>query len=85
MTGRTIVYTRAAARALSRLPVNVAGLIREKVDRLAIDPDALANNVKALRGVEGYRLRVGDWRILFTIEGDRIIVHAVGPRGSIYG
>lgn len=82
---RTVVVTRPAARALSRMPRNMETLIREKLDLLARDPDALTNNVKALKGIDGYRLRVGDWRVLFTIEADRIIVHDVGPRGSIYG
>ena len=82
---RTIVVTRPAARALSRMPANTETLIREKLRQLAADPGALTNNVTALKGVDGFRLRVGDWRVLFTIEPDKIIVHAVGPRGSIYG
>lgn len=86
MMARQVVYTRAAARALRRMPDDVERLIREKLRLYADDPNALANNVKALRG-EGprYRLRVGDWRVVFTIEPDRVIIHDVGPRGSIYG
>ncbi|WP_081739476.1 type II toxin-antitoxin system RelE/ParE family toxin [Methylobacterium sp. 10] len=83
--GRTIVYTRPAARALARMPANTEALIREKLRTLADDPAALPNNIKALKGAEGFRLRIGDWRVIFTIEPDRVIVHAVGPRGSIYG
>ncbi|MDV2983186.1 UNVERIFIED_CONTAM: type II toxin-antitoxin system RelE/ParE family toxin [Methylobacteriaceae bacterium AG10] len=84
--GRNLVFTRVAARSLSRMPRNTEELIRGKLRQLADDPSALANNVKALKGgEERYRLRVGDWRVLFTIEADRIIVHTVGPRGSIYG
>lgn len=82
---RTIVFTRPAARALSRVPATTEALIRTKLRQLADAPDALANNVKALKGQDGFRLRVGDWRVIFTREPDRIIVHAVGPRGSIYG
>ncbi|WP_082470555.1 MULTISPECIES: type II toxin-antitoxin system RelE/ParE family toxin [unclassified Methylobacterium] len=83
--GRTIVYTRPAARALVRMPANTEAQIREKLRTLADDPTALSNNIKALKGAEGFRLRIGDWRVIFTIEPDRVIVHAVGPRGSIYG
>ncbi|SFV03733.1 mRNA interferase RelE/StbE [Methylobacterium sp. 174MFSha1.1] len=82
---RTVVYTRKAARALARMPADIEALIRAKFDQLARDPASLGNNVKAMRGVPGYRLRVGDWRALFTSEDERIIVHDVGPRGSIYG
>ena len=85
-TGRSLVFTRAAARSLSRMPRPTEDLIRQKLGLDAQDPDSLANNVKALRGAgDRYRLRVGDWRAVFKIEADRIIVHAVGPRGSIYG
>ncbi|WP_286134149.1 type II toxin-antitoxin system RelE/ParE family toxin [Methylobacterium sp. Leaf123] len=81
-----MVFTRAAARTLNRMPRNTEELIRGKLRQFADDPSALSNNVKALKGGDDrYRLRVGDWRVLFTIEADRIIVHEVGPRGSIYG
>jgi mRNA interferase RelE/StbE len=30
------------------------------------------------------RLRVGDWRVLFTIRADTIKIHAVGHRRDIY-
>lgn len=84
-TGRSLVFTRAAARSLSRMPRPTEDLIRQKLGLDAQDPDSLANNVKALRGAgDRYRLRV-DWRAVFKIEADRIIVHAVGPRGWIYG
>ncbi|MGU3666546.1 type II toxin-antitoxin system RelE family toxin [Methylobacterium sp. A49B] len=83
--GKALVFTRAAARSLSRLPKDAEDLIREKLRLYARDPGSLANNVKALKGDgKRLRLRVGDWRAIFTIEPDRIIVHAVGPRGSIY-
>jgi len=83
--GKELVFTRAAARALTRMPRDSEDLIRRKLKQYADDPASLANNVRALKGEgERYRLRVGDWRAVFTSEPDRIIVHAVGPRGSIY-
>lgn len=83
--GKELVFTRAAARALTRMPRDSEDLIRRKLKPYADDPASLANNVRALKGEgERYRLRVGDWLAVFTSEPDRIIVHAVGPRGSIY-
>lgn len=83
---RSVVYTRAAARAFRRMPVEAERLIRDKLRLYAADPHALANNVKALKGGgQRYRLRIGDWRAVFTIEADQVIIHDVGPRGSIYG
>ncbi len=82
---RTIFYMRPAARVLARMPANTEAQSREKLRTLAHDPTALSNNIRALKGIDGFRLRIGDWRVIFTIEPDRVIVHAVGPRGSIYG
>ncbi len=82
---RTVVYTWKAARALARMPADAEAPIRGKLDQVARDPGSLANNMRAMRGVPGYRLRVGDWRVLFTSEDAAIIVHDVGPRGSVYG
>ena len=43
-------------------------------------------DVIALQGVHGlYRLRVGDWRIVFSYPAqDSILVERIGPRGEIY-
>lgn len=70
---------------MKRLPRNVANTIRARLDILAADPFA-APNVKKLVGVSGYRLRVGDWRILYEIENERVVVLvvAVKPRGGAY-
>jgi mRNA-degrading endonuclease RelE of RelBE toxin-antitoxin system len=45
-----------------------------------------AGDVRSLTGRPGvYRLRVGDWRVLFGIgQGDVIIVYRVAARGSAY-
>jgi mRNA interferase RelE/StbE len=44
----------------------------------------LANNVLKLTGRDEYRLRVGDWRILFVESSDTIDVLVIGPRGGVY-
>jgi mRNA interferase RelE/StbE len=49
------------------MPTNTAKLIRAKLRALAADPAALGN-VKKLTGSPGYRLRVGDWRVLYEIH-----------------
>lgn len=59
--------------------------IRDKIDLLATDPAALTNNVRALRGREGLmRLRVGDWRVIYTADLVVLLVVRVAPRGSAY-
>lgn len=77
-------YTRAAIKTLRRMPANAAKAIRGKIDAYAADPSSQANNVKKLRGRRGYRLRVGDWRVIFDSNGDVLDILAVGPRGGVY-
>ena len=41
-------------------------------------------DVKKLQGQDGYRLRVGDYRILFDYTGKIIYIDKIGNRGQIY-
>ena len=45
---------------------------------------AISVLVKRLKGREGMRLRVGDWRVIFYEDHGTIIVAAVGHRRDIY-
>jgi mRNA interferase RelE/StbE len=74
---------RAAAKALLKMPANTARLIRRKLEQYASNPDSMANNVRKLQGREGYRLRVGDWRVVFDRDGVVLDILEIGPRGSI--
>jgi mRNA interferase RelE/StbE len=82
--GKQINYTKEARRTLSRIPVNERRRILLKIEQYAEDPRSQANNVVKLQDRPGYRLRVGDWRVIFD-EFDNIIeVEKIGIRGSIY-
>lgn len=82
---RRVEYSREAARTLSRIDRATSKRIRRKLEQLAADPASLANNVAALKGREGLmRLRVGDWRAIYTETLTVIAVQKVAPRGSAY-
>jgi mRNA interferase RelE/StbE len=81
---KSISYSKAAIRALRRMPRNVADLIRSKIEAYAKDPASQANNVKALKGRQGIRLRVGDWRVIMDDQGNVLAVLDIGPRGGMY-
>jgi mRNA interferase RelE/StbE len=78
--------TPDAIKVLGRMPRNLAKLVRGKIDRLARDPHAPNNNVTKLARRPGYRLRVGDWRVIYELD-DRhriLAVLVIEPRGSVY-
>jgi mRNA interferase RelE/StbE len=81
---KRIQYSKAALKTLRRIPANEARRIRLKIEQYAADPASQAQNVRKLQNREGFRLRVGDWRVIFADDGTVIDVIAIGPRGGIY-
>jgi mRNA interferase RelE/StbE len=81
----SIEYTREALKTLARLPRDVQALLARKIEGLARDPFGAAN-VKKLVGQPGYRLRVGDWRVIYDVDSGRVVVRVlrIGPRGGVY-
>ena len=81
-----ILYTKQATKTLRKLPRNVARLIRKKLGNIASDPHAQHNNVTKLQNRPGYRLRVGDWRVIYKIDDKQlvILVLKLGSRGGVY-
>ena len=61
--------------------------IREAIDKVAADPSAPNNNLRALKGVpNGFRIRVGDRRVSYTLDrqGGVMSVFEIAPRGAAY-
>lgn len=81
----TLEYSKQAARSLVRMPATTATTIHAKLLELARDP-LVARNVKKLTGQPGYRLRVGNWRVLYLLDNGRLIVYVaeIGARGGVY-
>jgi mRNA interferase RelE/StbE len=74
----------AAARALGKLDRDVALRIQGAIALLGQDPRP--PTARALRGRPGMRVRVGDYRIIYTIDDDVlvVVVVALGHRREIY-
>jgi mRNA interferase RelE/StbE len=81
---KQVVFHAPALRTLARMPRNEADRIRRKIYQYAADPAAQKANVKKLQGRAGFRLRVGNWRVIFDENGDVLDVLEVDSRGSIY-
>lgn len=78
-----VAYTNTAIRVLARMPRAERERIVSKVEAYAAAPSAFAK-VKTLQGRDGMRLRVGDWRVIFTLADDTMSVVIVGHRSDIY-
>ncbi|MFZ5759542.1 MAG: type II toxin-antitoxin system RelE family toxin [Thermodesulfobacteriota bacterium] len=80
-----ITFSKSADKALRRLPQNLAQKIAKKIKELAENPNAMRNR-KQLTNHPGCRLRVGDWRVIYTIHDNELIIHVVNikTRGEAY-
>ena len=68
------------------MPRNTARLIMEKIEALAADPFVQNNNVRKLTNHPGYRLRIGDWRVVYLVHEQALLIAVVriAPRGEVY-
>jgi mRNA interferase RelE/StbE len=77
-----IRFSQQALDTLAELPGRHAAQITRKIERLQF---GLAGDVKALHNAEhGFRLRMGDYRVLFDVLGDQIMIQKIGNRREIY-
>ena len=84
MAKSRIVFKQSVAKDLRPIPNQDVQRILERIDQLAHDPRP-PESIK-LTGAEKYRLRQGDYRILYTIEDDIVTVTIVkiGHRRDVY-
>jgi mRNA interferase RelE/StbE len=81
----TITLSKRAAKFLESLRDRALyARLRAAIDDLAHDP--VPPGSKALKGSDGFRVRVGDYRILYTVEHGRLLVCVIeiGNRRDIY-
>jgi mRNA interferase RelE/StbE len=81
-----IEYKRPARKALQRMPADTAARFLRAFETLAEDAERRDLDVSPLQGRPGFRLRIGRWRALYTIEQSRllILVMTIGARGDVY-
>ena len=75
-------FLPAALHQLRALPKEARRLIGGKIDQLQ---NELSGDVKKLKGFKNkYRLRAGNYRVLFELEGTCVVIYDVGDRKDIY-
>jgi len=75
---------RSAAKELAQLPPKDRGRVVARIQSLADDPRPVG--AEKLSGQERYRIRQGDYRILYEIEDQvlRVVVVKLGHRRDVY-
>ena len=79
-------FSKTALKNLVKILTNKRKVILEKLEQLKLDPYKTNNNVKKLVGYDAYRLRVGDYRVIYKINQGRleILVINIDVRGEVY-
>jgi mRNA interferase RelE/StbE len=75
----------SAARALEKLPTSMQRRIARRIDRLVDEPRP--RGAEKVRGAADiWRIRIGDYRILYQVDDDRLVVLVIklGHRSRIY-
>jgi mRNA interferase RelE/StbE len=69
-----IVYTKQAVRAFKGMPEHTSKAIRLKLEQIAEAPFGSHSNVKKLQSRDGFRLRQGDWRVIYDIQQEILVI-----------
>ena len=78
-----LVYTQKAVRDIDRLDAGVKNRIGTTLLRFKDNPLQYAERLTNSE-LGGYRFRIGDYRVIFDIEGNDIVVLRAGHRKEIY-
>ena len=76
-------WTESSVKKLEKLDRQIQKRIIRKLDEIAADPFAMA---RKLSGVNLYSIRVGDYRVIVSIERKKLVVLVIdlGHRSKIY-
>jgi mRNA interferase RelE/StbE len=80
----TVLLERYAQKQIMKLDKKVIPVIKSSIATLAENPRP--SGYKKLKGEDAYRIRVGDYRVIYEIDDGKIIVTvvSVGHRKDIY-
>lgn len=77
-----IKYEESALEDLRALPKRQADQILRKIQRLE---QGLHGNIKRLQNADvAFQLRMGDYRVLFDVVGDKILIQRIVNRKDVY-
>jgi len=85
MASYNVDFKPSVHKDFRRLPKSVAGRVMKRIERLKDEP--FSRSVDKLESVERlYRVRVGDYRIVYEVDtqAKQVIIHYVRHRREVY-
>lgn len=81
-----LIFLKQPRKKLMSLSKRVSRSILRKMEDVAKDPFKKNNNAEKLQGVDGFRLRHGNWRIIYKVEKEiiTVVVVKIETRGEVY-
>jgi mRNA interferase RelE/StbE len=82
-----IELSKRSKKYLDKLDQNTKKRISDHLEILSENPRNPELDIKKIQGESSlYRLRVGNYRLLYTIEDNQliIVIIKIGPRGDVY-
>jgi len=81
---KKVEWTEASLDDLQKLDKPIISRILKKISWFSenfdnVTPEALTGDLSG-----AFKLRIGDWRVVYTIEKDLVLIHAIGHRREIY-
>ncbi|MEX2028287.1 MAG: type II toxin-antitoxin system RelE/ParE family toxin [Candidatus Curtissbacteria bacterium] len=83
MPGYRLLYTKTAARDIKKLDKVTKKRLQNKLEEFSKNPLNYAKKLTDSK-IGSYRWRIGNYRIVFDIDGKDIIILRVGHRREIY-
>lgn len=77
-----IKWEERALNELYKLESHLSSRIYKKIDELR--QGFQSKDIKKIKGGDKFRLRIGDYRVLFSLEKNKITIWKIGHRKNIY-
>ncbi|HSW55439.1 MAG TPA: type II toxin-antitoxin system RelE/ParE family toxin [Ignavibacteriaceae bacterium] len=78
-----ILFTRRAVKDFEKLNEDIKLRLKEKFNLLLNNPIGISKKLSSPL-IGSYRLRIGDYRVIFDIDDDKVVILRIGHRKDIY-
>tara|TARA_A100000171_G_scaffold36327_1_gene34994 strand:- start:1071 stop:1319 length:249 start_codon:yes stop_codon:yes gene_type:complete len=79
-----IKFKKQASKELQRIQPKIRQRIIDSIEKLAANPTRADLDLKPLVGSSYFRMRVGEYRVIYDQDGQILGIRRIAPRGSAY-